>query len=288
MNKLIFHADDIGLSKNITRFILDTIDNGIISSVSIIINGFYSKEAAKEIQTREIIPFLHLNLTEGQPISNKKLVTKHLCDLNHNFNNSFLSFNLKWFFSRKKIKLEIENSIKNEIIAQIKEFKLLFPNIEKIKIDGHEHIHMSPIIFKNIIAISEELQITEMRLSRENISHSLFYVIYPKYYFNVIKVLILNFLSCIYLPKLKNRKIKYQKYFFGILFSGKMKKILIERIVKHNKNKNINILLHPGYSSIDEKYLWNNQKRWQYYNSKNRIVEYNLAKNKNLKINKEL
>jgi predicted glycoside hydrolase/deacetylase ChbG (UPF0249 family) len=280
MSKFIFHADDIGLSKNITNTIIDSIDNGIITSTSIIVNGFDSINASKKLINRNITPCLHLNLSELKPISDNEIVSRYLCDIDGFLNTSFFKADYNWLISNKFIKKKIELAIKIEIQAQINKFKKLFPNIKTIKIDGHEHIHMSPIIFKKIIDISENFNLSEMRLSRENPKFFVFDFFRIGLNLNLLKLVLLSVLARIYRPILIKRNIRYEKFFFGIMYSGKMsEKIVLKIINKFKKKKTrVVVLLHPGYSDASEIKLWYNKKKWLYYNSDSRLEELAICK----------
>ena len=73
------HADDYGISKNINKYILETIDKGYVNSVSVIVNNLKIEEA-KKIAKRKIDLHLHLCLTENISLSQNKdtntLITK--------------------------------------------------------------------------------------------------------------------------------------------------------------------------------------------------------------------
>ena len=52
MANIYYHADDFGYTKGITNHITETINNGLISSVSIMPNGTYLKKSKKIIKKK--------------------------------------------------------------------------------------------------------------------------------------------------------------------------------------------------------------------------------------------
>ena len=68
--KIIFHADDYGLSKGITDNILLCHDQGILHRVSLMANGYAYDYACEELLQRpNLTGCVHLNLIEGEPLT---------------------------------------------------------------------------------------------------------------------------------------------------------------------------------------------------------------------------
>ncbi|MFO7830522.1 MAG: ChbG/HpnK family deacetylase [Desulfuromonadaceae bacterium] len=66
---LIVNADDLGWAPGRDRGILRTIDQGIVSSVSLLANGATFAAAATLIQEHDVGVGVHLNLSEGKALS---------------------------------------------------------------------------------------------------------------------------------------------------------------------------------------------------------------------------
>jgi predicted glycoside hydrolase/deacetylase ChbG (UPF0249 family) len=276
MAKIYYHADDFGYTKGITDHIAETINNGLISSVSIMPNGTYLKKSKRIIKKKNIKTFIHLNLTEGTSITKNKTIKKYLLDKKGNFKHNFFNLNFFWLLSSKKKREKINYAIYEEIKAQIKIAKCS----KKILLDGHQHIHISPIVFKQILRLNKKQKITQLRLPIDYFFLKLNFFLKKNFYLNLIKYYLLLFLSKIYKKKLIKAKIKFDDFCFGIIHSGFISKELIEILKQKTKNKkySIQILLHPGYSSKNDKKNFKTLKNWNYYNSKNRIKEFNLVK----------
>lgn len=282
MTKFYFHSDDIGLSKSITDNIIDTIENGVVSSVSLIANGYDSDRAKLYLNKNKINKFVHINLTEGTALSSNADVHATLTDKNNFLRNSFFSLEFKWLFSNKCERKKIENAIYIEIYDQIS--KVFDTENESVSLDGHQHIHMSPLVFKSIIKVSEEIKIERIRLSNEIFLLKGYFFFKRYFYINIIKFIILKFLSYIYRPILKKNNIFHDDYCFGIMHSGNITKKLICFLKNKTLDEDvtIQIILHPGYANNNEYRFWADKKYWKFYNDNKRLSELEMAKDKSL------
>ena len=139
---------------------------------------------------------------------------------------------------------------------------------------------MSPLIFFELMKLKDKYQIYEIRIPYEKINFIFLNFFNINLWTNFIKSLVINFLSIFYLPIIRQNNIKFHENFHGLIFSGVMTKKYFNQITNYYKKKShqvITILLHPGYSSNRESDQWINKKRWQYYNSRNRKIEYQIA-----------
>lgn len=272
------HADDYGISKSINKNILKTIDEGYVNSVSIITNNL-SIEYAKKIARRNIDLHLHLCLTENISVSQKKdtdITKKGI------LNRDILFFLIKYNFLSKNKKDRINKLIKLEVQEQIKTYQELF-NLRKIKIDGHQHVHLNKYIFQFLI---DHPDIEEIRVPIDrykiNFKTNIFKI---SILINILKRKLINIClkdKMIFI----NKSNKFRcKYFYGILFSGIMnKEILHNNIEEINLNKNnAMILFHPGYSEDGEIIENLTKKQSYYYKSSKRIDENNACKDPILK-----
>ena len=66
---LVVNADDLGYSARRDAGILQAFKCGVVTSVSLLVNGATSREAAREAVSLGVPLGLHLNLTEGQCLS---------------------------------------------------------------------------------------------------------------------------------------------------------------------------------------------------------------------------
>mmetsp|Transcript_14246 Transcript_14246/g.34452 ORF Transcript_14246/g.34452 Transcript_14246/m.34452 type:complete len:133 (+) Transcript_14246:140-538(+) len=77
---LLVCADDMGLCAQRDSGILSAFSQGIVSSASLLVTGSTAQDAARRAKEEGLMLGLHLNLTEGPPVS---LSTSLLCRQGH-------------------------------------------------------------------------------------------------------------------------------------------------------------------------------------------------------------
>jgi predicted glycoside hydrolase/deacetylase ChbG (UPF0249 family) len=68
--ELIINADDFGYSTERDRGIIDSFVNGVLTSATLLVNGSTARSAVALAKNHGLPLGLHLNLTEGFPVSN--------------------------------------------------------------------------------------------------------------------------------------------------------------------------------------------------------------------------
>jgi len=281
---IYMHADDYGLTKGISRSLDKLIDDDKINSISIIVNGYEELEydLKKEIRIAS-----HINIFENKPVSNRDSLTTIL-DKNGCFRESFVFYLFLYYFSSIKKRRKIKSQIYVEVESQLLKLIEILGNSKKINsIDSHNHIHMIPYIFDIFTKICVKHQIKSIRTTHEYFDFN-----FPKvnlikfsFYVGVIKHILLNIFTFINLKKVKSNNLSTNKYFIGVLFSGRMTKELvlssINKIKKTLKSDEyIETVLHPGVAAVDEYSFWEKSPSLaEFYASKNRINENIILKN---------
>ena len=71
---LIVNADDFGLTRGVSRGILEAGASGIVTSTTLIVNRPLEPAVVDELKASELGVGLHMNLTLGAPVANPKRV----------------------------------------------------------------------------------------------------------------------------------------------------------------------------------------------------------------------
>lgn len=216
-----YHADDYGLFPAQSRRILDCADHGVLNAVSVMTNGPHlaaCMETFRPYQDR-LAAAVHLNFMEG-----RAFCPGLLTDGAGNFHTSFGALLLHSFLPDRG---RYRAALREEIRAQI---RALLPYLEEgrgLRIDGHAHYHMLPVVFDALADVIREegLTVSYIRVPSDPIR------LYLKHWgklegfrpINLVKVLILDLLAW------RNRR-KYRelfsrlerRVFLGVLFSGNM------------------------------------------------------------------
>jgi len=190
--KLIINSDDFGISNSVNQAIVGCFESGLISSTTLMANMPGFEGAINYADTNAILKNkigLHMNLTEGQPLTDSIKKCPRFCN-----NEGYFIYDRKKpiFFLSGNEKIAIYTEIK----AQIS--KLIKHNVHPTHLDSHHHVHTEFGIAGVYIEAAKEFGIKKMRLSKNigNISYI------KKVYKNIFNA---------YLQKIK--KIKTTDYF---------------------------------------------------------------------------
>jgi len=224
----IVHADDLGLSQQTNYAIIQLAKEGKLQGASLLVSAPATKEGAiswNELEQNhsDLNLCLHLCLTEG-PSSAPKEKVQNLIDkkgyLHFTFGKWLLISLIPNFISYKK---RIRQQLKNEIQAQLNAYKAI-TNKSEISLDGHQHIHLIPIILEEILRLSSVANVSWIRTTREPLPSGL-----PiRYWLTAIKDsghlkwILLQILSYKAINRLRKYSISTNNRFSGVFFTGKM------------------------------------------------------------------
>lgn len=220
--KIEFHADDYGLFPTQSHRILDCHRNGNLNGISVMPNSPHLAECMSDMYgfSEEVAVTVHLNLIEGKSLTDASLLT----DEQGNLNCSFGALLLHSFLPGRD---NYRQQLKQELHAQIQSVRKYFPEEKPLRLDGHAHYHMIPVVFDAMMDVirEDDLKISYIRIPRE------YWGIYlPRLHklhqfspINLVKVLILNLLARRaerkYAHVLQNLE---RKLFLGVFLSGRM------------------------------------------------------------------
>ena len=245
-----YHADDYGLFPGQSRRILDCYYDGVLTGVSVLTNSPFLEECMTMLRqtAADLQLTVHLNYYEGKALSPHEQVNL-ITDENNVFHVSFASLVLASYLPLRRRKYYPQ--VKAEIRCQV---EALLPWLagQKLRIDGHGHYHMIPIVFDALAELIEEenWNVEYIRLPYED--RAMYCRIRSELVgfqmINLVKVLIMNHFVR------RNRR-KYPEIlsrsdwgFSGLMYSGNMRYENTSPILRElcKKKENVEILFHPG------------------------------------------
>ena len=248
--KIIFNADDFGISRGVNAAIIEAHTKGILNSTSLMINQEFAPEAiaaAKQMPDLEI--GLHLNLTNEKPAANPQDIPL-LVGADGKLKNGFVNLLLLSILHPHKFAAQAET----EIRAQVQ--KYLATGLKMAHIDGHRHIHLIPAVFKIVRKIAQEYNVPRIRVMNENALNTILQNKSKSWLVDggLIKYFILRFLTWWngYKPDI---------YFYTILFTCKISREQFCNIKIPRGYNAVEIMIHPGKPEIDRQYpesVWDN------------------------------
>ncbi|CFX34744.1 protein of unknown function [Candidatus Filomicrobium marinum] len=293
--RFILHADDIGLSRGITRSIVAAIDEGGVRSVSLICNGLAFDEAIDALAVRPHVRVsLHLNLLEGQPLSAAGEVPL-LVDGEGALSTTFQDLVRQWIAGDLVKKQALSEQIKREFTAQLVRggaaLAALHRPVDQLRIDSHTHIHALGFVLDAVLASRSAVDVGYVRVPREpwhlspgvdNLKTTLG--------LNTVKWGVLNRLAGSMTGKLQAADIRFNPAFLGVLHTGAMTVPAIEagvaaslrslqRAAGDHGEEAVEVLLHPGKATAAEEDKWRRRPELRaYYRSPHRDLEAQTAR----------
>jgi predicted glycoside hydrolase/deacetylase ChbG (UPF0249 family) len=258
--RVLYHADDLGLTAGITRRIMECQDGGALSGASLIVNGADVEGAARAV--RKVPQFrvvLHLNLFEGPALCPPGDVDL-LVDADGHFNRGFIGLWQIYQTAGAAKRARLREQVRREICRQIERFRELFTDLDGLRVDSHSHFHMIPFVFDQLVDLSDPYGIRHIRLPREPFLVTSSFA-WPAFLsLNLAKHKLLNFLAERHGPILAAKGLVSNQYLVGVLYSGQMSVAVVEaalrRLGRLNADGEIELLFHPGGADSDEAAQW--------------------------------
>ncbi|MCQ2741516.1 MAG: ChbG/HpnK family deacetylase, partial [Alphaproteobacteria bacterium] len=248
MPKIIFNADDFGISHGVNKAIEKAHKEGVLNSTSIMITLKFVDEALEMLKSMPNLNVgLHANLTNEYAVLPFDEIPL-LVDESGKFKHGFVDLAVLSLLHPQ----ELKRQVKSEIRAQID--KALASGIQLSHLDSHRHVHMIPVIFKAFTELCEEYKIPRLRFINENPFRT---IMSTKSYEwvcdgGLIKNLVL--VSCALADKLVFGY-KSDVYFYSIVNTCKISRDKVHNIKIPAKYKAVEIGIHPGLPDIDKAYL---------------------------------
>lgn len=164
-NRLIVNADDFGKSEAVNRGIAESFRLGLVNQTSVMVNMPFVDEAIRIAQDYGFFDKigLHLNLTEGRPLTEDIRRCDRLCT-----NGMFSGTIIPDLRHGLKLTTDEYAAIEKEVDAQINKYiGLGFPLMH---IDSHHHVHNEYVILKIVMKRARSKGFKNMRIARNMMS----------------------------------------------------------------------------------------------------------------------
>lgn len=210
MQKIIFNADDLGLSRGVNAGILHCYKNGVVNSASLMTTTVYFDETVSLIQENQLENIgLHFNLTEGPSLlgNHKSIVNTHgmferdICNIDN---------------------LDL-NEVYKEVEAQY--FRAIEAGVTINHLDSHHHIHMSYKLRKVFLEFSKRHSLPLRKI--DNTAR--------------------NPLRIFEFYRDTRHAIFLTQKFTAEFYDDKVSESTLMNILNTNKDNNLEIMCHPGY-----------------------------------------
>ena len=158
------NADDLGYSKWRDEGIFRAFHKGIVTSATLLVNGASASSAARRAVKEGLDIGLHLNLTEGVPLTPLEQIPTLVGE------KSKLRYKVEfWKNCTRDDTATFHQHVAVETRAQLHEFKRLTGGIPATHIDGHQHVHVAPGLAAILAPIFASEGVLSTRIPDENV-----------------------------------------------------------------------------------------------------------------------
>ena len=249
MRNLIVNADDLGWTEGVNRGIAEAHRNGIVTSASLLANGAAFASGVEMARTTPGLGVgVHLNLSDGEPVAERELVTTLLNDKGE-LEGRPESLLLK--LARRSVSLQ---EIEQEWDAQIQ--KVRASGVEPTHLDGHRHVQMLPGLFEIVLRLAKKHGIAAVRISHEESSLRAALSAGAKQKGTVVmkqgvQARGLKLLAPDAREQAKRAGIAAADYFCGTAQTGELTKEGVLRLLEILPEGTTELMCHPGYMDDD-------------------------------------
>lgn len=155
---LIVNADDLGYSDAGDACILRAFHEGLVTSATLLVTGPSAASAARRASEAGLPLGLHLNLTEGAPVTAPSSMVSSLLDPS---TGRFLGKH-----GLRRARPDAEH-VHRETAAQLRMFSALVGR-SPTHLDGHQHCHVIPGICEPVAKAMRDAGVTKTRLPLES------------------------------------------------------------------------------------------------------------------------
>lgn len=257
---------------------LELLDEGVCHSFSVIGNGFGFQDLQDRVTSGRVSAqvsfWVHLNLSEGFPAAAPELVPL-LLNSKGQLHWSFMQVVRQLVLSSRSRRQLLLKQIEIEWRAQINRVLSLAgkDNIHVVGIDGHQHVHVIPPLFRIANRLQNETSRTHLRVPSEVPYFAKFSdVTTLAWWKGLTKSAVLR--SCL----LFCQTAQFSHNFVGVIYSGKMTREAAQRGVnastRHDSDSSpVLVLFHPCACLPSEASMWDGTSLDTWYADPWRLTE---------------
>jgi hopanoid biosynthesis associated protein HpnK len=160
MRRVVFTADDFGLSESVNEAVEHAHRNGILNAASLMVAGPAAADAVRRAQAMPSLRVgLHLVTIEGPAVLPPAEIP-HLVDAQGQFPAHQFRLGVRYFFHRR-----IRRQLAAEIRAQFAAFAATGLTLDHA--NAHKHMHLHPTVGRLMIEIGREFGLRAVRVPAE-------------------------------------------------------------------------------------------------------------------------
>lgn len=237
--RLLVNADDLGLTKAVTDGIIEAHQQGIVTSASIIAGAEAFDYAVKQaLHNASLGVGVHLTLVEERPVANAQDIPT-LVQSNGKLPGKYSQLLSGLVTGRIRSK-----HVEHELRAQIE--KCIDAGLSPTHLDSHQHIHALPSLFRMVLRLAEEFQISGIRLPRDSPARNS-----VSWRGGFLQKTILCLLARWDGYRIRNTRVVSCERMVGLFESGVLHEDLLLQIVSSLPEGTTELVCHPGRTDAE-------------------------------------
>ena len=240
MSKIIFNADDFGISRGVNEAIFQAYQKGVLNAASLMVNQKYAADAVALSQKMPDLDLgLHVNLTNEKPAADPSKI-RLLVGPDGKFKNGFVKLLWLSLIHPKALRAQVET----EVEAQVLKALAMGVNIQHL--DSHRHVHMIPVLFDVFEKIARKYQIKRLRVINECALLTMRTNKGWSFLFDggLVKYFLLRALAFL------NGAVS-KTYFYTMLYTCKLGKDRFQNVLIPEGYDAVEVMIHPNITKID-------------------------------------
>lgn len=154
---LVVTGDDFGASEAVNRAIITAHQSGVLTGASLMVNEPAAADAIRLAHAHPRLAVgLHLTLVLGHAALAPAAIP-HLLDAAGEFPASPFLAGVKYYFHPSA-----RREVRREMRAQFEKFAA--SGLPLSHVDGHNHLHLHPVVFSELISLCEEFGVRRVRV----------------------------------------------------------------------------------------------------------------------------
>jgi hopanoid biosynthesis associated protein HpnK len=244
--RLIVNADDFGRSPAINAAVIQAHAGGILTTASLMVGEpAFAEAVALARQQPKLGVGLHLTLSCGHATLLPEKIPG-LVNARGEFGNRPASIGWRYFFRR-----ELHGQLRREIHAQFEKFHSSGLPLDHV--NGHQHLHLHPTIFRILMEDADQLGIRRVRLTRDPFWLNA-RLASGAWGYRVTHAFIYRCLSARGRRALQRRDIRHTRRVFGLLQNGRVDETYITRLLPCLPPGDSELYSHPSLDDFKHEF----------------------------------
>ncbi len=236
--RLIVNADDFGRSPAINQAVIRAHTGGILSAASLMVaEPAFDEAAALAGRHPRLGVGLHLTLSCGHAVLPPGKIPG-LVNARGEFGSRPAAVGWRYYFRR-----ELRGPLRREIHAQFEKFRATGLPLDHV--NGHQHLHLHPVILRILLEDADQLGIRRLRLTRDPFWLNA-RLASGAWWYRVTHSFIYRGLSGRARRPLQHRGIRHTRRVFGLLQNGRVDETYLLRLLPRLPPGDSELYSHPS------------------------------------------